>query len=416
LHGKGKADHRLPIEVHARSIGRVPLRRRLWNVLEPEGPGTRASRVVTQVLLWLIVLNVAAFALDTVAVVRDRFGTWLAAFELLSVLVFSVEYLLRLWVAVEDPRYRRPIVGRVRWAMSPFALIDLGAVTPFWLPFLGVDLRFARTARFVRLLRIAKFGRYSRALRTLGLVFAQKRAELVAVGLVLFVLLVLASSAIWLCEHEAQPDKFPHVFAAMWWAIVTLTTVGYGDVYPVTAAGRVLGAGIAVLGIGMFALPAGILGAAFTEELTKQRERNAAQPRTPHGHALRAAGPVGSLALQPLEPAHDADAPLRALLTLELGGFRAHHEIRVERGSLDAWRRSLSHIREHGSGSAELRALDDGVVLLVERAADAPLSWNGSGRDRPGSATELRFSFESPATDLAGLVDALDEWLPAIGG
>ena len=163
------------------------------------------------------------------------------------------------------------------------ALVDLLAVLPFYLPMLGLDFRFMRTLRLARVFRLAKLVRYNAAIRLFAQVLVRKRPELLVALFVVLVILVLASSLMYFAEHDDNPQDFSSIPAAMWWGIITLTTVGYGDVHPVTALGKTLGAVIAVLGIGMFALPTSILGAAFVEEMNKARRKSAAPVRTcPH--------------------------------------------------------------------------------------------------------------------------------------
>lgn len=254
------------------------LRHRVHEVLREGPPGDALARWVNLGLAALIVLNVAAIILESVASVRAAAGPWFLAFEALSVAVFTAEYALRLWSCVEGAAFAGPVSGRLRFALRPMPLIDLAAVLPFYLTFATVDLRFLRVLRLLRILRVAKLARYSTAMQTLGRVLVKKREELSVTLLALLVLLVVASVLMYHAERGAQPEAFASVPAAMWWAVATLTTVGYGDVYPVTALGRLLGAVIAVLGIGMFALPAGILGGAFMEEVSARRRRPVACP------------------------------------------------------------------------------------------------------------------------------------------
>jgi voltage-gated potassium channel len=222
------------------------------------------------VILALIVANVLALILESVASIYGAYRLWFRSLEVVSVAVFSVEYLLRAWSSVEDRRFAGA-GGRLRYMASPLAIVDLLAVLPFWLPMIGGDLRILRTLRLFRIFWLGKLGRYSDALQTLGRVVAAKRAELAITGALGAALLLIASSLMYFAENAAQPEVFSSIPASMWWAVATLTTVGYGDVYPITPVGRVLGSVIAVLGIGMFALPTGILGAAFTEELQAHR-------------------------------------------------------------------------------------------------------------------------------------------------
>jgi voltage-gated potassium channel len=243
------------------------LKKRVQEILDVAAADDIASRFFDVFLVALIAINVAALMLETVRPLYDRAPGLFRTLESFSVAVFTVEYLLRLWSVTEKPRYRHPLGGRLRFALTPLALCDLLAVLPFYLPFVGVDLRFARSVRLLRFFRIVKLGRYSVALQTFARVMTRKRAELVTILILLSLLLIFASSLMYYAENAVQPDQFSSIPAAMWWGMVTLTTVGYGDVYPVTGIGRLLGMAIAVLGIGMFALPAGILGAAFVEEL-----------------------------------------------------------------------------------------------------------------------------------------------------
>lgn len=233
-------------------------------------PPTRAAAALRAALAGLIVINVAAVVADSVRDVHAVALQWLRAIEWVSVTVFSAEYLLRLWVAPEQPRFGRPF-GRVRWALTPSALVDLLAVLPSLLAMASLDLRTLRLVRLARLFRIAKLGRYSLAVQTLFAVLRSKAADLLSLLFVLVILLVVTSTLMFHLEGEAQPNVFTSIPATMWWGIVTLTTIGYGDMAPVTAAGRALGGVVAVLGIGMFALPAGLLGAAFVDELGKLR-------------------------------------------------------------------------------------------------------------------------------------------------
>lgn len=186
-------------------------------------------------------------------------------------MIFTIEYLLRLWSSNVEPNYAGFLYGRLKFAFTPLALVDLLAIMPFFLVFLGLDFRFIRMVRLVRILRIAKLGRYMNAWKILGRVAKARREELVITSILLLFLLVISSSLMYYAENEMQPDKFPSILSTMWWAIATLTTVGYGDVYPVTAVGRLMGGIIAVLGVGFVALPTGILGSGFVEEIQKRQ-------------------------------------------------------------------------------------------------------------------------------------------------
>ena len=246
------------------------LRERVYKIIEAPDPGDWSGRCFDIFMVVLIVTNVVAVVLETVGALAERYATFFWVFELVSVAIFTVEYLLRLWVSVEsgDTRFHHPVTGRLRFALTPMALIDLAAILPFYLSWiLVVDLRFMRVFRLFRLLKLT---RYSPAIQILGAAFYSQRRTLAAAFVIIMILLVFASSVIFLLEHETQPEAFSSIPAAMWWGLATLTTVGYGDVTPVSVGGKVFGAFIMILGIGMFALPAGILASAFAAEFRKR--------------------------------------------------------------------------------------------------------------------------------------------------
>ena len=256
--------------VGARSLS--SLRLRVHQLLELARPGDHASRAVDVFIIGLIALNVVAMVMSTVQAIHQRFLGVFTAFESFSMAAFSVEYVLRVWSITAHPRYASPVRGRLRYMVSPMALIDLLAILPAVLPFLGVDLRVVRAARLFRLFRIGKLVRYSRALQLFGRVIVAKKDELLTTMMLLFLLLLVSASLLYYAENGAQPDKFASIPGSLWWAVATITTVGYGDVYPVTVLGRFFAALVAILGLGMFALPTGLLGAGFVEELSRRHQ------------------------------------------------------------------------------------------------------------------------------------------------
>jgi voltage-gated potassium channel len=248
------------------------IKRQIRNILEDTPEAGAPARVVSLVFMVVILLNVLAVILETVPALSLRYARGFQLFEIFSVALFTIEYVLRLWACTLDPRFSHPVTGRLRYAVHPLALIDLIVILPFWLPMIvPVDLRALRALRLLRLFSVFKMGRYSESLQTLGRVFVAKKEELTVTMFMILMVLVMISSVMYFVEHDSQPNVFSSIPASMWWAVVTLTTVGYGDIYPVTSLGKVLGSVIAVLGIGMFALPAGILGSGFVDELHKKR-------------------------------------------------------------------------------------------------------------------------------------------------
>ncbi len=254
------------------SLSRVArLKRRLYVILEAGKTQDLPSQIFDWFMVTLILANVAAFTAETVPSIAEAWGPQLALFNVISIVVFTVEYALRLWVCTEHPplRHINGWLARGRFALHPVMLIDLFVILPFYLNILiGVDLR---VLRIVRLLRFMKLVRFSPALTTLSNVVYAERRALVGALIIMFGLLVFAASAIHLAERVVQPEVFGTIPDAMWWAIATLTTVGYGDVVPVTAWGRIIGAIVMIFGLAMFALPIGIIATGFSQETHRRQ-------------------------------------------------------------------------------------------------------------------------------------------------
>ncbi len=251
------------------------LKEKVHKFLDATDHSNSISKSFNFFLIALIILNTLAVLLETVESIQAQYQHLFFAFEVFSVAIFSIEYLLRLWSITSSSKYSRPVSGRIKFVFSGDALIDLFAIVPFYLPMLiGFDLRFIRILRLFRLVRILKISRYMHATKMIGNVFKAKREELLITLLLIFFLIIIVSSIMFHVEHEAQPDKFSSIPETMWWSVATLTTVGYGDVYPITVLGKTLASVIALLGIGMVALPAGILASGFSEELRKRREHH----------------------------------------------------------------------------------------------------------------------------------------------
>jgi voltage-gated potassium channel len=241
-------------------------------------------------LISLILLNVLAIVLESVPSLRAAYQPWFDGFEVVSVVFFSMEYLLRIWTITEDPRYQHPLWGRLRYLVSPMALIDFLAILPFYVGIYvqvtgttvkAFDARFLRMLRIFRLFRLFKIVRYVAALQMIRNVFRAKKEELlISLGFIMFMLL-LVSCGMYYIEKDSPDSQFVSIPATMWWGVATLTTVGYGDMYPVTPLGKFLGGLIAILGIGLFALPTGILAAGTAEEIEKSKKRLPDEARCP---------------------------------------------------------------------------------------------------------------------------------------
>lgn len=245
---------------------------KVYEIMEPtDKKRTKIARFFDVFILSLIFLNIIAVILSTVESLATHFYNYFNYFEIFSVVVFTVEYILRIWSCTIDKKFQHPIIGRIKFALKPIVLVDLLAILPFYLPLIiPLDLRFIRAIRLFRLFRVFKMGRYSRSLNILKDVIGDKKEELLLVIFVVLILLIIFSSLMYFVEREAQPEVFASIPHAMWWGITTLTTVGYGDVVPITVLGKILAAVIAFLGIGMFALPAGILGSGLIETIHRR--------------------------------------------------------------------------------------------------------------------------------------------------
>lgn len=249
---------------------REPFRRRLFDLLERSRRGDALRRVFDIAMISLIVSNVAASVVGTVPAIEARHGTALARFDAACVLVFIVEYAARLWTAPEHPALGHMPAWRARLvhAVSPMMLLDLLVITPFFLaPFLGADFAAVRVLKIIRFYRLA---RYSPVLATIvGVITAEWRA--LAGCAVLFVgLILMAGVAMFAAERSVQPDRLGDVPSAMWWAVVTLSTVGYGDVVPVTLAGKLIAGFTIIFGIAFFALPVGIVATSFQKQIRRR--------------------------------------------------------------------------------------------------------------------------------------------------
>ena len=247
------------------------MKQAIFGIIQPAESGKIASKIFDLFIMALIFASIASVFVMTFDIspetvrILNRFERWV-------LVVFSVEYLLRIWTA--DMLYPElpPWRARLKYVCSGMAIIDLAAILPFYLPMvMSVNLVVLRAIRLVRLLRLFKLSRYTDAVSSIWAVFRNKFQEILVSVLFVVIVLIIASLLIYYAEHDAQPDKFANAFSGVWWAVATLTTVGYGDIYPVTALGRFLGGIIAITGIGLVAVPTGIISAGFIELLERKR-------------------------------------------------------------------------------------------------------------------------------------------------
>ena len=251
----------------------VRYKNRIYEIISSPDNPSLPSKIFDTFIISLILLNVVTVIADTFSLPVWA-STVLWYVEVVSVIIFTIEYLLRIYVA--DLLYPElgPIRSRLRYLRSFMAMIDLLAILPFYIPYIiPIDLRILRMLRIIRLLRIFKINRYTTALSTIADVFKRKKHELLSSMAVVSILMIIAAVLMYNIENEAQPEAFENAFAALWWAVATLTTVGYGDIYPVTALGKILSAVIALLGIGLVAVPTGIISSGFVESIEEEKKQ-----------------------------------------------------------------------------------------------------------------------------------------------
>ena len=237
----------------------MTLRYRLHVLLHNPDGTSGASLWFNRGLALLILANAAAVALETVPRLAEGYENAFAVLETVSLVLFVIEYLVRFWVCVEHPKYSGRTWPRLRWATSLVSLADLAAITTFFLPF---DLRFLRLLRLMRLMRVTNVRTFAGTLDRLRESIRDRSDLLYVSALMMFIALFISASLLYYFEHAAQPKVFTSIPASLWWAIVTMMTVGYGDMYPVTIGGKVCAGFTMIFGIAVFALPGAIITSA----------------------------------------------------------------------------------------------------------------------------------------------------------
>jgi voltage-gated potassium channel len=244
-------------------------KRKVHILLHPELGESKADKFINIFIITLIILNVIAVMVETVPGVLDKYGSYFDWFDRISVYIFTIEYVLRVWSCTHDPRYTGSIKGRLKYMFTPGAIIDLLAFLPYYVHVIvGLDLRMLRILRLLRFFRLFRLTAYTRSAQMIFNVFKSRINELMLSLVLVLFLIIIASCLLYFAEHLHPENKgFTSIPATIWWAVVTLTTTGYGDMIPVTTVGKILAGIIMLAGVAFFALPAGIITAGFLEEI-----------------------------------------------------------------------------------------------------------------------------------------------------
>jgi voltage-gated potassium channel len=242
------------------------LKVRLYNLIRDDDENDLLSTIIDGFIIFLIVVNMALVVLDTFPM-----PLWYTAtaftIEAITVAIFTIEYLARVWTATLMYPKLSHFKARVKYMFGAMAIIDLVAIIPFYLPFvITIDALLLKLLRTLRLLRLFKINRYTTSLKTIGAVFTRRANQLLSSSFIILLLMIIASVLMYTLEHDVQPDLFKNAFSGLWWSVATFTTVGYGDIFPVTDGGKLVAGMLAILGIGLVAVPTGIISAGFIEQ------------------------------------------------------------------------------------------------------------------------------------------------------
>jgi voltage-gated potassium channel len=244
-----------------------------FDVIDSSRKRTKVNAFFDSAIMTVITLSVITIIAGSDHDIYVHFRKPFTVFELFSIVVFTLEYILRVWTA--PLKYPSSAFPRIKYIFSIAAIIDLASILPFYIPFfVHLDLRFLRVLRLFNLLRVLKLNRYIKSLNMIARVLRNEKEKVISTIVITFFLLIIASSMMYYFENSVQPEKFPNILAAVWWAVATLTTVGYGDVYPITVWGKLLSGIIAILGIGLVALPSGIISSGFINEMSADNKSN----------------------------------------------------------------------------------------------------------------------------------------------
>lgn len=248
------------------------MKKRIFEIVSVADEGDKVSRVFDITIIVLIIINVATIIISTFDI-SEAMHLAFGYIEIVSVIIFTIEYVVRIWTADFFYPELKPTKARTKYIFSAMALIDLLAILPFYIPFIiPIDLRILRTLRIIRLFRLFKVNRYTNALNAVGDVLKKKANQLISSLLVICLLMIITSVLMYNVENPVQPDVFVNAFSGLWWSVATFTTVGYGDIYPITVVGKIISSIIAFLGIALVAVPTGIISAGFVEKISEDKK------------------------------------------------------------------------------------------------------------------------------------------------
>jgi len=248
------------------------LRQNIFALLNPTPHSYEVNKYIDYVVIMAVLISVISIILETVQEVNSVWSAEFKTLDILTVTIFSIEYVLRVYSCCEIQRYSKPIRGRILYIFSASALIDLLAISPFYISLFvnkSIDLRFLRIFRLTRLLKLT---RYTGTLNTLLKAVQREKYVLMAAAFMMILMIILTASLGYMFEHDSQPDKFESIPASMYWAVITLASVGYGDITPITPLGRLMTVIVSFVGIGIFAIPAGLMASSFTDQLRLDRK------------------------------------------------------------------------------------------------------------------------------------------------
>ncbi|QXP59109.1 ion transporter [Olleya sp. HaHaR_3_96] len=261
----------------------MSLKKSIAKYFDDEKGNAKGEDLLDYFISILILINVLAIILESYKEIYTSYKAFFTVLELFTIIVFSFEYVIRVWVSDLISPELSPTRARLKYIFSFMGIVDLASILPFYLPFIvSLDLRIIRLLRLFRLLRVLKLNRNFKSLAVIRSVIVKTKNEILVSAILVFILLIIASTLMFYIENKAQPEAFENIGQALWWAVATLTTVGYGDIYPITGLGKIMSAFIALLGIGFVALPTGIISSAYIEEIRSQKQ--ATKCVCPHCH------------------------------------------------------------------------------------------------------------------------------------